>query len=101
MTQTEIIAALQVHAEIDPSLTCLVWQKLEEQNAPFFVSYEARLRLKDQIVAFNYLVEQQTRLLQKLTMSLPHDAVSHPPESLEGKVARECGSRVRTAPRDG
>mmetsp|Transcript_3681 Transcript_3681/g.9464 ORF Transcript_3681/g.9464 Transcript_3681/m.9464 type:complete len:172 (+) Transcript_3681:70-585(+) len=71
MTQTEIIATLQVQAEIDPSLTCLVWQKLEEQNSDFFLSYSACLRLKDQIVAFNYLVEQQTRLLQKLTLSLP------------------------------
>lgn len=51
MTQTEIIATLQVQAEIDPSLTCLVWQKLEEQNANFFLSYSACLRLKDQIVS--------------------------------------------------
>lgn len=71
MTQTEIIGTLQVQADIDPSLTCLVWQKLEEQNPDFFLTYSAYLRLKDQIVAFNYLVEQQTRLLQKLTLSLP------------------------------
>ena len=71
MTQTEIIATLQVQADVEPALTCLVWQKLEEQNPDFFFSYSACLRLKDQIVAFNYLVEQQTRLLQKLTLSLP------------------------------
>jgi len=71
MTQAEIIATLQVQADIEPALTCLVWAKLEEQNPDFFLSYDIRLRLKDQIVAFNYLVEQQTRLLQKLTLSLP------------------------------
>eukprot|EP00635_Sarcinochrysidales_sp_CCMP3193_P015317 CAMPEP_0118917742 /NCGR_PEP_ID=MMETSP1166-20130328/17508_1 /TAXON_ID=1104430 /ORGANISM="Chrysoreinhardia sp, Strain CCMP3193" /LENGTH=131 /DNA_ID=CAMNT_0006857961 /DNA_START=201 /DNA_END=596 /DNA_ORIENTATION=- len=71
MTNTEIIATLQVQADVEPALTCLVWQKLQEQNPDFFLSYSACLRLKDQIVAFNYLVEQQTRLLQKLTLSLP------------------------------
>ncbi|KAJ1451809.1 hypothetical protein M885DRAFT_528660 [Pelagophyceae sp. CCMP2097] len=74
MSQTEIFAALHVQASIDPALTCLVWQKLEEQNSEFFASYDVRLKLKDQIVAFNYLVEQQTRLLQKLTLSLPPGA---------------------------
>ncbi|CAN0522041.1 unnamed protein product, partial [Ectocarpus sp. 8 AP-2014] len=59
MTQTEIIAALQVEANVDPSFTCLVWQKLEQQNPEFFFSYHARLKMRDQIVAFNYLVDQQ------------------------------------------
>ena len=65
MTQAEVIATLQVQADVDPALTCLVWSKLEEANPDFFLSYDVRLKLKDQIVAFNYLVEQQTRLLQK------------------------------------
>lgn len=82
MTQTEIIGTLQVQADIDPSLTCLVWQKLEEQNPDFFLTYSAYLRLKDQIVAFNYLVEQQTRLLQKLTLSLPQGTPQDGPRSL-------------------
>lgn len=37
-------------------MTCVVWRKLEEQNAAFFYAYSMRLRLKDQITAFNYLV---------------------------------------------
>lgn len=49
MTQAEIIATLQVQADIEPALTCLVWAKLEEQNPDFFLSYDIRLRLKDQI----------------------------------------------------
>jgi uncharacterized protein (TIGR01589 family) len=59
MTQTEIIAALQTQANIDPAFTCLVWQKLEEQNPEFFYSYGVRINVRDQIVAFNYLVDQQ------------------------------------------
>merc|ERR1712216_318030 len=68
MTQAEVIATLQVQADVDPAMTCLVWSKLEEAYPDFFLSYDVRLKLKDQIVAFNYLVEQQTRLLQKLTL---------------------------------
>ena len=52
-----------------------MWSKLEEANPDFFLSYDVRLKLKDQIVAFNYLVEQQTRLLQKLTLALPQQVL--------------------------
>ena len=58
MSQTEIITALQTQANIEPGFTCLVWQKLEEQNRDFFKAYSIRLRLKDHIVAFNYLVRR-------------------------------------------
>ena len=75
MKQAEVIATLQVQADVDPALTCLVWSKLEEANPDFFLSYDVRLKLKDQIVAFNYLVEQQTRLLQKLTLALPQQGL--------------------------
>ena len=75
MTQAEVIATLQVQADVEPALTCLVWQKLEEANPDFFLSYDMRLKLEDQVVAFNYLVEQQTRLLQKLTLSLPQEGL--------------------------
>mmetsp|Transcript_27217 Transcript_27217/g.51571 ORF Transcript_27217/g.51571 Transcript_27217/m.51571 type:complete len:134 (-) Transcript_27217:29-430(-) len=62
MTQAEIIAALKHKKAISPSITCLVWSKLEEQNREFFYSYNVRLRLKDQVSAFNYLVSQQEKL---------------------------------------
>ncbi len=39
----------------------MVWQKLEEQNPQFFQLYYVSIKLKDQIVAFNYLVGQQVR----------------------------------------
>lgn len=62
MTQAEIISSLSRRASIPPSVTCLVWSKLEEQNEEFFFSYNIRLRLKDQAAAFNYLVLQQDKV---------------------------------------
>lgn len=51
-----MVAALQVRANIDPSMTNLVWQKLEEQNPDFFQAYKIQLRLKDQIMLHNCMV---------------------------------------------
>jgi len=66
MTQAEIISALKHQHDIKPSDTCLVWSKLEDQNKEFFFSYGIRLRLKDQVAAFNYLSRQQKTLGAKL-----------------------------------
>ena len=55
--QTEVVSRL-ADAHIQPNLTLLVWQKLEEQNPSFFYNYYIRLRLKEQIVAFNQLVSK-------------------------------------------
>jgi uncharacterized protein (TIGR01589 family) len=66
MNQREVVAILQQQAKIEPDFTALVWQKLEEQNAEFFGAYYLRLRLKDQILAFNSLLEQHALLSQKL-----------------------------------
>ena len=59
MSQREAVFTLQARARVDPSFTALVWAKLEAQNAPFFRAYYTRLKLKDQIVLFNHLLEQQ------------------------------------------
>ena len=66
MNMREVVAILQQQAKIEPDFTALVWQKLEEQNAEFFNAYYTRLRLKDQILAFNNLLEQHAMLGQKL-----------------------------------
>ena len=63
MTQAEIITALQAQANIDPAFTCLVWEKLLDQNRDFFYLYGIKLRMKDQIVAFNYLTGVSTKAL--------------------------------------
>ncbi|KAK3250729.1 hypothetical protein CYMTET_39905 [Cymbomonas tetramitiformis] len=66
MTRTDVISTLQYQAKIEPGFTSLVWQKLEEQNPDFFRAYYTRLKLKDQIVLFNQVLEQHAQLLQKV-----------------------------------
>ncbi|OQS06490.1 hypothetical protein THRCLA_20362 [Thraustotheca clavata] len=63
MSQEDIIVALQNQANIDPNFTRTVWQKLEEQNPSFFYAYTTHLKLKDQILMFNYLVSQQRDMM--------------------------------------
>ena len=69
MTQAEIVATLQEH-HVDPQVTLMVWCRLEDQNPDFFYAYAVMLRVKDQIAAFNYLVEQQERLLSQVSMTM-------------------------------
>ncbi|KQJ93222.1 uncharacterized protein LOC100833809 isoform X1 [Brachypodium distachyon] len=65
MNQKEVIETLSFQAKIEPSFTELVWQKLEEENREFFKAYYVRLMLKNQIMVFNKLLEDQYRLMSK------------------------------------
>ncbi|KDO23997.1 hypothetical protein SPRG_10694 [Saprolegnia parasitica CBS 223.65] len=65
MSQADIISTLEAQANVDPTFTRTVWQKLEEQNPSFFHAYTAHLQLKEQILAFNYLVAQQREMTEK------------------------------------
>lgn len=65
MSQNEAITALHIYQNIEPSFISLVWQKLEEQNPDFFKAYNIRLKVKDQITNFNFLISQQAVLMQK------------------------------------
>jgi len=59
-----------------------VWQKLEEENEEFFKAYYARLVLKQQILQFNKLLDQQVQLMQlhsTAVASLPTTNGSHIP----------------------
>ncbi|GLJ38721.1 hypothetical protein SUGI_0789170 [Cryptomeria japonica] len=64
MSQDEVIKTLLNQARIEPGFTSLVWQKLEEQNNDFFTAYYARLKLKNQIILFNHLLEQQYQFMK-------------------------------------
>ncbi|KAH1258004.1 hypothetical protein GmHk_03G007847 [Glycine max] len=58
------------------------WQKLEEENEEFFKAYYARLVLKQQIMQFNKLLDQQVQLMQlhsSAVASLPMSNGSHIP----------------------
>lgn len=61
--QPEILQTLQEQAQVDPEFTSVVWQKLEEQNPSFFRAYNVQLQLKEQILAFNYLVRVHIKSL--------------------------------------
>lgn len=63
MTKNEVIKALLTHANIDPSFTCLVWQRLERENHEFFRNYYIWLKVKEQILYFNHLLDQQHQLI--------------------------------------
>jgi len=65
MNQKEVVDTLSLEAKIEPSFTELVWQKLEEENREFFKAYYLRLMLKNQITAFNKLLEDQFQLMNK------------------------------------
>ncbi|KAM0930562.1 hypothetical protein ACQ4PT_000879 [Festuca glaucescens] len=65
MNQKEVVETLSFQAKIEPSFTELVWQKLEEENHEFFKAYYVRLMLKNQIMVFNKLLEDQYRLMSK------------------------------------
>ncbi|XP_058079728.1 uncharacterized protein LOC131227910 isoform X2 [Magnolia sinica] len=80
MNQKEVVDTLLVQARIEPGFTELVWQKLEEENRDFFKAYHVRLMLKNQIMIFNKLLEQQVELMRKKNpagVSLPVSNGSH------------------------
>lgn len=85
MTQDEVVNTLKSEASIQPRFTTLVWQKLEEQNPEFFRAYYTRLKLKDQIILFNHLLEQQVQMFQKIQSGWVQPAgpqvVAQPPMS--------------------
>ncbi|KAJ1260931.1 hypothetical protein BS78_10G269500 [Paspalum vaginatum] len=84
MNQKEAIEALSQQAKIEPCITELVWRQLEQQNPLFFKAYYMRLMLKDQIMFFNKLLDDQFQILSKEfpsgipSMSLPNGSSSNP-----------------------
>eukprot|EP01080_Neovahlkampfia_damariscottae_P005492 gene5492-9309_t len=65
MTQEEAITALHIYQNIEPNFITLVWNKLEEQNPDFFKAYGIRLKVREQITEFNFLVSQHAVSYQK------------------------------------
>ncbi|KAF8380076.1 hypothetical protein HHK36_027546 [Tetracentron sinense] len=71
MNRDEVVKTLLNRARIEPGFTTLVWQKLEEENAEFFRAYYIRLKLKKQIILFNYLLELQFHLMYPIPPKVP------------------------------
>ncbi|CAN6206744.1 unnamed protein product [Urochloa humidicola] len=83
MNQKEVIDALSQQAKIEPFITELVWRQLEQQYPLFFKAYYMRLMLKNQIMFFNKLLEDQLQIMNKdfpsgiPSMSLPNGSNSN------------------------
>ncbi|XP_066370205.1 uncharacterized protein [Miscanthus floridulus] len=65
MDQKEVVDALSHHSKIEPCITELVWRQLEQQNPLFFEAYYMRLSLKNQIMVFNRLLQDQFAVMNK------------------------------------
>nr|XP_028946262.1 uncharacterized protein LOC103431706 isoform X2 [Malus domestica] len=65
MNKNEVVNTLLDRARIEPGFTSLVLEKLEVENAEFFKAYYTRLKLKNQIVMYNRLLEQQYHLMKQ------------------------------------
>ncbi|KAF3330148.1 hypothetical protein FCM35_KLT05479 [Carex littledalei] len=97
MNQKEVVDTLLYQAKIEPSFTELVWQKLEEENREFFKAYYVRLMLKNQIMVFNRLLEDQYRLMSKehtspLTSAPPVSNGSNPSPLNQNSWDMPCGT---------
>ncbi|EER90343.1 hypothetical protein BDA96_10G330100 [Sorghum bicolor] len=83
MNQKEVVDALSQHSKIEPCITELVWRQLEQQNPLFFKAYYMRLMLKNQIMVFNKLLQDQFEIMNKdfssgiPSMSLPNGSNSN------------------------
>lgn len=66
MSREEVISTLAKRSNIPTLFTSLVLQQLEQQNPEFFWMYYLRLKLKDQIELFNYLLDQQNQMVENL-----------------------------------
>ncbi|XP_062218151.1 uncharacterized protein LOC133918328 [Phragmites australis] len=91
MNQKEVVDTLSFHAKIEPSFTELVWQKLEEENREFFKAYYARLMLKNQIMVFNKLLEDQYQIMSK---EHPSGVPSMPPTAPNGSNSSTLNQNV-------
>jgi uncharacterized protein (TIGR01589 family) len=85
----QVVYTLQQQAKVEPGFTQLVWQKLEEQNPDFFKAYYTRLKLKDQIVLFNHLLEQQVAMFQKMQRQwMAPTGGEIPPQALPDTISK-------------
>jgi uncharacterized protein (TIGR01589 family) len=82
MSKEDVVNHLYNQAHIDPVLTRIVWDKLEEANKEFFQAYSIRVKIREQIEAFNFLIMNQTHLIQRICQQL-NSFPSQPSDSRE------------------
>ncbi|KAL6873633.1 hypothetical protein ACP4OV_013715 [Aristida adscensionis] len=97
MNEKEVVDTLSLQAKIEPSLTELVWRQLEERHREFFKAYYLRLMLKNQITAFNKLLENQLQIMNKAFSSgIP--SMSPPNGSSSNQLKQNSCFLPETAP---
>ncbi|KAL3616367.1 hypothetical protein CASFOL_039757 [Castilleja foliolosa] len=69
MNKKEVMNTLIVRDNIEPCITELVWQRLEEENHEFFKAYYLKVLVKDQIMEFNRLLSEQVELMHRVGLS--------------------------------
>ena len=65
MSLDDICEALRVQHAVDPAQTRAIYAALKHDSPDFFLVYELRLRVKEQIAAFNFVVAQQVLVQQQ------------------------------------
>lgn len=70
MSRKEVVNTLFIRDNIEPRFTELVWQKLEEENQEFFQAYYLKLMVKEQIIEFNRLLEEQVKMTQQVPSAI-------------------------------
>eukprot|EP01116_Phalansterium_solitarium_P011447 TRINITY_DN27134_c0_g1_i1.p1 TRINITY_DN27134_c0_g1~~TRINITY_DN27134_c0_g1_i1.p1 ORF type:complete len:214 (-),score=58.03 TRINITY_DN27134_c0_g1_i1:21-662(-) len=79
MTEEETCKILELRAGLDEELSKLIWKRLVELLPRYFSAYGMRLRIKDQITAFNYIVSQQAQSMVAKGMPLHAPTASNRP----------------------
>ncbi|XP_047967906.1 uncharacterized protein LOC125211974 [Salvia hispanica] len=69
MNKKEVVNALSVQGNIEPCVTELVWQRLEDKNQEFFKAYYLKLLVKEQILEFNRLLSEQADLMRRAPLN--------------------------------
>lgn len=65
MSKEEVVNHLKTLANIDPLFTHLVWAQLEKDNEEFFKAYHVMVRVKEQILRFNSLLDKYYELARE------------------------------------
>lgn len=68
MSAEDICEALRVQQDVDAAHTRAIYNSLKSASPEFFEVYELRLRVKEQIAAFNFVVAQQVVAAQEVKL---------------------------------
>jgi uncharacterized protein (TIGR01589 family) len=68
MSAEDICEALRLQQGVDPAHTRAIYNSLKSASPEFFEVYELRLRVKEQIAAFNFVVAQQVVVAQEMKL---------------------------------